>query len=67
MSWQVWVKYKKRQFTICYGVCVCVWVGGWVQAFVYVCVCVCVCVRARAGALARVCFDCGLVLCFIMG
>ena len=42
-----------------------------------VCVCVCVraCVRARARlcvsmcarALAKVCFDCVLVLCFVMG
>ena len=32
-----------------------------------VCVCVCVFVCARSRALAEVCFDCVLILCFVMG
>ena len=50
---------------VCQYVAVCGWVGGWVGG------CVCVCARARVSArmraLAQCCFDCVLVLCFVVG
>ena len=51
-------------------VCVCVWCGVLCcvcVCCVYVHVCVCVCVCVRACTCVEVCFDCVLVLCFVMG
>ena len=50
-------------FSSCVCVCVCVCVCE----CVCVCVCVCVCDCVYACRLVEACFDCVLVICFIMG